>query len=33
MLIFDVVYLFVGTYFIYMFYDVIKGIVCDYREC
>lgn len=33
MCIFDSVYAVVGAYFTYMFYDVIRGIVSDYRKC
>ena len=32
MFIFDTVYTVVGAYFAYMFCDVIKGIVRDYRK-
>ena len=32
MFIFDVVYAVVGAYFTYMFYEVIRGIVRDYRK-
>lgn len=33
MLTFDVVYVVVGAYFAYIFYDVIRGIMCDYKKC
>ena len=32
MFIFDIVYLFVGAYFTYMFVDILKGIYKTYNE-